>query len=108
MQAVCALTDLPDGSTREVRAGGHAIVLINRGGVIRAFRNRCPHWGIELNFQPNVFLDMDRQFIQCANHGALFDTDTGFCLQGPCHGESLTPVPLEIRDGQVWLRLSIN
>src|SRR3546814_9425075 len=62
-----------------------AIFLVHHNGQVRAFVNRCPHWGIELNYQPNVFLDMDKQYIQCANHGALFETDSGACIQGPCH-----------------------
>jgi len=39
----------------------------------------------------------------CANHGALFEPENGACLSGPCSGDSLTAVPLDVRDGEIWV-----
>jgi nitrite reductase/ring-hydroxylating ferredoxin subunit len=36
-------------------------------------------------------------------HGALFRPEDGFCVSGPCAGESLKQLKLELRDGAVWL-----
>jgi nitrite reductase/ring-hydroxylating ferredoxin subunit len=52
---------------------------------------------------PDQFLDIDGGFIQCSVHGALFQIENGFCVRGPCAGQSLQPVALEISDGQVYL-----
>jgi nitrite reductase/ring-hydroxylating ferredoxin subunit len=79
------------------------VVVVKHDGLVRAFVNWCPHLGIELNFMPDQFMDSDNQFIMCANHGALFEIDSGDCLSGPCSGDKLIPVPLEVRGDEVWL-----
>jgi nitrite reductase/ring-hydroxylating ferredoxin subunit len=78
-------------------------LLIRRGESVVAWRNSCPHRGIRLEWQPNQFLDYEKQFIQCATHGALFGIDDGICIAGPCPGEQLEALPVEVRDGEVWL-----
>jgi nitrite reductase/ring-hydroxylating ferredoxin subunit len=39
----------------------------------------------------------------CAAHGASFELAQGECVAGPCRGEALRAVTVEVRDGQVWL-----
>jgi naringenin degradation protein FdeD len=39
----------------------------------------------------------------CASHGALFEKSTGYCVAGPCAGQSLQTLPLEVSDGYVML-----
>ena len=48
-------------------------------------------------------LDGDAESLVCAAHGASFELQGGECLAGPCRGESLRAVAVEIRDGAVWL-----
>ena len=38
-----------------------------------------------------------------AVHGASFELEGGLCVAGPCRGDALRPVAVEVRDGQVWL-----
>jgi len=38
----------------------------------------------------------DRKFILCANHGAIFNFDDGYCVSGPCAAQSLESVPLVV------------
>lgn len=101
---VCALDelkhDIPRGFDLE---DGTAVLLIRRGEQVIAWRNSCPHRGIRLEWLPDQFLDYEKQFIQCATHGALFGIDDGICVAGPCPGEQLESLPVEIRDGAVWL-----
>ncbi|HBY47735.1 MAG TPA: (2Fe-2S)-binding protein, partial [Alcanivorax sp.] len=52
---------------------------------------------------PDQFMDDDGRFLVCANHGALFEPENGACLSGPCSGDSLTAVPLDVRDGEIWV-----
>jgi nitrite reductase/ring-hydroxylating ferredoxin subunit len=79
-------------------------VFVVRGdGGLRGYLNRCPHRGLPLNWLPDRFLDADGIHIQCANHGALFNIDDGYCVAGPCAGGRLTPVRLITRGTELWL-----
>lgn len=79
--------ELPDGEP--------AFALIDRGRV-RAYRNRCPHRGVTLNWVPGRFLDSDGRYLQCATHGALFRPEDGVCVAGPCVGERLPALAVTI------------
>jgi nitrite reductase/ring-hydroxylating ferredoxin subunit len=65
--------------------------------------NRCPHAGHPLNLLPDRFLTPDGTLLLCSSHGALFEKLTGYCVAGPCAGRTLTPLPLEVREGFVML-----
>ncbi len=101
------LDEVLPGYSRGFRVGSDETALdlfvVNRNGEFFAFENRCPHTGVNLNWQPDQFLDIDHQFIQCAMHGALFRIDDGVCLRGPCVGQLLRALPLRVRDGRLWL-----
>jgi len=103
MQAVCKTEDIGEESAREFMVGEQSVIVVKFDGQFHAYLNWCPHLGIELNFMPDQFMDGDNQFLMCANHGALFDIDSGDCLSGPCSGDKLIPVPLEVRGDEVWL-----
>lgn len=77
--------------------------VVRRDGEVYAYRNRCPHTGAPLEWQPDSFLDMDGSFIECAMHGALFEMDSGLCIHGPCVGDRLQPVPLRREGDEVYL-----
>ena len=103
---LCTLDALqPDTPRGFDLADGTALLLIRRGDRVIAWRNSCPHRGIRLEWQPDQFLVYEKQFIQCATHGALFGIDDGICIAGPCPGEQLEALPVEVRDGEVWLSL---
>lgn len=78
--------------------------VFERGGHLYAYLNRCPHLGIELNWAPGRFMDLDNCFIQCANHAALFVPENGQCIAGPCQGEALTPLEVTEDSGTVLVR----
>lgn len=101
MDVLCRIDDLAEDSARGFQWQGHSLVAVRKDGDFRLYLNWCPHLGIELNFQPDVFMDMDNEFLQCANHGALFRVQDGHCLSGPCRGMALQSVPFEITDGEV-------
>lgn len=82
-----------------------AFVVRHEGGV-SAYLNRCPHTGAPLNWLPDQFLDYEQKHIICSLHGALFRSADGFCIAGPCHGQSLTQVPVIVEDGQVLVEFS--
>ncbi len=40
---------------------------------------------------------------ECGQHGALFEIETGQCVDGPCEAKSLEPIAVAIIDGEVCL-----
>lgn len=105
MRTLCALADIPDPGAKEFRARigeeKRRIFVVRRGEKVFGYLNSCPHVGAPLNLEDDTFLDFFQTSILCANHFALFDIETGRCTRGPCPGRSLTPVPVEVHDGQV-------
>ncbi|WP_275667846.1 Rieske (2Fe-2S) protein [Marinobacter salexigens] len=75
------------------------------GATPRAYLNRCPHMGVELNWKPGRFMDSDNLFLQCSTHGALFKPKDGECIAGPCQGDALTALDLQESGGVLEVRL---
>jgi hypothetical protein len=44
-----------------------------------------------------------KNYIQCANHAALFSIADGVCVYMPCAGHHLAPVPMAVEAGEVVL-----
>jgi len=111
-RVICALDDLA-----EVPARGFVIgegpwplsgLVVRKGNTVHAYVNRCPHAGHPLNLRPDAFLTPDRSLIVCSSHGALFELGTGYCVDGPCAGQSLTRVPVELVHGYVLLAEGVD
>ena len=106
-QHLCASEDLQERGkaiTFDVlhyREPARAFALRFEGQVV-AYLNRCVHVPTEMDWQDGEFLDMDRQFIMCSIHGAMYEPDTGRCAGGPCGRGKLTPLQVQERDGQVY------
>ncbi|WP_067583793.1 Rieske (2Fe-2S) protein [Endozoicomonas ascidiicola] len=103
MIRLCAVSDLDDpGSKGFHNERGH-LFAVRQGLQVFVYVNSCPHFGINLEWQPDQFLDSEKRLIQCATHGAQFLIETGECIAGPCPGDQLTSVECEVRDGVVYL-----
>lgn len=106
-QKICDLTDLSEHSSKEFTmtsaVGLQDAFLVYVNKCCYAYINHCPHTGVNLNWQPDVFLSVDSEYIQCSMHGAIFEITNGRCLRGPCQGQNLTPVELMIKDDAVYL-----
>ncbi len=104
---LCPSRALPEGGVLglEVESGEGplALVLLRREGRVLAWRNRCPHRGVNLDWVPGRFLDVEGRHLQCATHGALFRPEDGLCIHGPCAGEALESLPVEEREDGIWL-----
>ena len=108
---ICSIEDVPEGEARgfDVDRGGEAVlslILAKRGGQIFAYENRCPHLGTPLDWRPDRLLDVTGEYLICATHGALFQFEDGHCLVGPCVGQGLRPLEIEVADEVV--RLVVN
>jgi len=82
------------------------IFVVKWQGQLRAYENSCPHTGVELNWQENVFLNYDKTTIQRATHGAQFRFRDGLFVCAPRIGQFLKIIPLEIVSNKVYLRLN--
>jgi nitrite reductase/ring-hydroxylating ferredoxin subunit len=100
--------ELSHGESKKfvLRCGGAAIeaMLINYQGNHYAYVNRCRHVGISLDWVDNQFFTDDRRYLICANHGATYEPKTGICIWGPCAGEYLRAVPLDLKRGKIYAR----
>ena len=103
--AVARVADLAPGRSlkfvltrdrREVEA-----FVLNHGGRLVAYVNRCCHIPMTMDWVENQFLSDDGAHILCATHGALYEPDSGECVAGPPLGKCLTAVPIEVRDGTI-------
>lgn len=94
------VTNLAEAAAREFSAGEGDWPLrgfvVRHQGQWRAYVNRCPHARLTLNFRPDEFFAADAPLLQCTVHGALFEPLTGHCVQGPCAGQSLISLPVQI------------
>jgi len=101
------VSELTPGMTKKFvfSDGQHAVdgMLVNYQGSLYAYRNRCPHIGISLDWVDNQFFTIDGRYLMCANHGAVFEPATGECIWGPCVGAALQSVPIEIEDGKIFV-----
>ncbi|WP_448227780.1 Rieske (2Fe-2S) protein [Pseudoxanthomonas mexicana] len=102
-----ALNDIADGGFAEVEAtidgDAESLVLYRLGDEVRAWLNVCPHAGRRLDWAPGQFLKSKDGHLVCAAHGASFELDRGDCVAGPCRGDALRAVQVQVRDGEVWL-----
>lgn len=63
--------------------------VLRLGGRLRAYRNRCPHLGVDLDMGTGEFYSARLGRIYCRTHGATFEPATGVCDAGPCLGLGL-------------------
>ncbi|MCB1565133.1 MAG: Rieske 2Fe-2S domain-containing protein [Rhodanobacteraceae bacterium] len=103
---LCTVDAVPEGgalaATAMIDGEEESLILLRRDGAIGAFLNVCPHAGRRLDWAPGEFLFSSGKLV-CAAHGATFSVPDGLCVAGPCRGESLREVSVEIRDGAVFL-----
>ena len=104
-RVICASAELAEGGdgVRFELATRSPAFVVRYLGRARAYVNRCPHAGTELDWQEGRFFDETGLYLICSTHGALFEPGTGLCVAGPCRGACLEPLAIRERDGQVVL-----
>jgi toluene monooxygenase system ferredoxin subunit len=96
-RAAAAADDLWEGELAAVQLAGQDIVLVNVGGEIRAYEDRCPHRGFKLSAG-----DLAGQVLTCVNHRWEFDALTG-AGTNPANCQ-LTAFGTRVRNGQIEIR----
>ncbi|WP_277372760.1 Rieske (2Fe-2S) protein [Pseudomonas sp. AA-38] len=103
MIRLCASDELAESRSRGFNLDDLHLLVVRKDGQVHAYRNRCPHRGVSLQWQPDDFLDDSASLIRCATHGALFLIDSGECVAGPCAGQALQALPCREEAGSIWL-----
>jgi len=111
--AICEADDIDPGEAKafdlsRVMEDGEArpfrIVVVRTGARdFTGYVNACPHQGTWLNIGGGEFFNKDGTRLRCGRHGALFDVETGACVEGPCEGEHLEPVAIVLVGEDVCL-----
>ncbi len=112
-QVLCRLEEIPDGTAKGFDLGGDdeplEFLVVREGAHVFSYINVCPHTGSPLDWQPDDFMSEDGCNIMCHTHGALFEVEDGFCIAGPCAGDQLRPVTVEVNAaGNVVLREAVS
>ncbi len=107
-RALPTLDALPDGGLLEVEAEidglAESVILHRKGDTVHAWLNICPHAGRRLDWAPGKFLMSKDGLLVCAAHGASFELHAGACLAGPCRGDALRAVAVDVVEGRVVVR----
>ncbi|MGQ0532091.1 MAG: Rieske (2Fe-2S) protein [Caulobacteraceae bacterium] len=93
---LCAIVVTPDAGAPFV-----SIILTRRGDQIAAFHNKCPHAGYPLQRADGRIVIQEGRYIVCGAHGASFTLDGGVCAGGPCNGDPLERIEIELREGKI-------
>lgn len=107
---ICSMDDIPsrkatgfvlqrrdeDGSARP-----WPIIIVRWGKHVFGYVNQCPHDGVNLDWEQDSFLDPNGLRLMCGKHGALFDIESGDCVDGPCLGQGLQPIALAVLDDEI-------
>jgi nitrite reductase/ring-hydroxylating ferredoxin subunit len=102
MMPLCPAASIQPGHPGLVRTSATATVILLRtqGGDLLAYRNACPHMGIELDWEPRRLMTPSGRYLRCTGHGALFEPDSGVCVRGPGVNEVLTKLSVRV-DGEM-------
>lgn len=104
MHFLCLSSELPEGRSRGFEVAGNKLLGVRRHGQVYLYRNRCPHRGIPLNWEPgDSVLDATASLLSCAHHGALFLVESGECISGPCEGDALEALECHEDHQGIWL-----
>lgn len=105
---ITSLDSVPDDTTflvtlRRCDSGEEReAVLVRVDGEVRSWLNYCRHL-LDVRLDKGSGAPMRDGEIVCANHGAYFEADSGYCSFGPCEGATLEPVDVAVDDGAVYL-----
>ncbi len=104
-RVVAGVDEVPAGAVRKFSlvCGKFRIAcfVVNHRGRFHAYVNSCRHMVTPLDFVRYRFWSDDGNHLMCATHGALYEPDTGLCVEGPCRGLSLHALPVVVDGGAI-------
>ncbi|WP_076536570.1 Rieske 2Fe-2S domain-containing protein [Shewanella sp. UCD-KL21] len=107
-----SLDDIADGQAKGFdpdNTGNDTLFIVRKGRELFAYRDICPHYNdTSLPWKQHQYLDGAGNYIVCAAHGALFNIDNGECVQGPCLGQGLDKIPVQISaENEIFIESTI-
>lgn len=93
---LASLADLPDNTPFAANVAGVDLVLVRRGGEIKALYGRCAHRGALL-----ADGHVDGDTVVCDVHGWRYNVETGISPVNPA--VALATFPVQVRDGAVYV-----
>jgi nitrite reductase/ring-hydroxylating ferredoxin subunit len=113
--ALCRLSDLVDGQPHmlELDTGNplkpFKLLLLRSAQEVKAFVNRCAHFGVPLAAKAEQLIFTPHASISCNVHYARYRWSDGVCDRGDCEGESLIAIPLTVdADGHVCIANAVD
>jgi nitrite reductase/ring-hydroxylating ferredoxin subunit len=106
--------DVPDGqvvmrdiftSADSAQQAPFRILLLRSGAEIKAYANRCAHFGVPLAARQEQLKFQPHASISCNVHYARYRWSDGVCDRGDCVGEALTAIPVQV-DAQGQIRIA--
>ncbi|SPL69986.1 Rieske (2Fe-2S) protein [Acinetobacter stercoris] len=82
-----------------------SLVVIKKDQHYFCYENVCPHFSVQLDYKSGQFSTYQNSVIMCAHHSALFDIETGLCIDGPCKGKSLVAIKIENKNGKIFFKV---
>ncbi|MCS4533488.1 Rieske (2Fe-2S) protein [Neisseria montereyensis] len=101
---LCSQEELDEAGVIKVphpTQSGITIMLIKKDDHCFAYRNICPHYSIQLDNAKGRFFTYQNRYIMCAHHSAMFEIETGLCVDGPCKNHSLVPENV-VQENHKW------
>lgn len=77
-------------------------VLLCSGAEVKAYVNRCAHFGVPLAMRQDQLYFEPHVRVTCNVHYAHYRWSDGLCTSGDCEGESLLAIPVTVgEDGTI-------
>nr|WP_315465147.1 Rieske 2Fe-2S domain-containing protein [uncultured Rhodoferax sp.] len=77
-------------------------LLLRSGAEVKAYVNRCAHFGMPLATRQDLLKFQPHERITCNVHYAHYRWSDGLCIAGDCQGESLLAIPVVVdEDGTI-------
>jgi nitrite reductase/ring-hydroxylating ferredoxin subunit len=77
-------------------------ILLRTGTGVACWLNYCRHF-TDVRLDKGSGAPTREGEVVCANHGAMFDRDSGLCTFGPCEGAYLNGIDVVVENGEVYL-----
>ena len=100
--------DLENGDVRlvdvQLSPPWRSIIVSRIEGQLVAYWNVCRHLPVPLDGGTR---ELEGTYWTCMTHGARFQPSDGMCISGPCEGLELHRVPVDVEEGQIWVKLEV-
>lgn len=71
-------------------------LLLRSGAEVKAYVNRCAHFGVPLAARQDLLIFVPHTSITCNVHYARYRWSDGACAGGECDGVGLLPIPVVV------------